>query len=120
VFFLYVVVTAALVLLTIAFVLELFGANPDADFADWVYEHAGRVMEPFRGLFEQHTIDGQSVVDFSLLFAMILYAILAIGLHALVSWLANHVIMANKNIAWHRRQQAPAGREREERRLGQS
>ena len=117
VFFLYLVVTAALVLLAVAFVLELFGANPDASFANWVYDHTERVMSPFRGLFEVHTINDESVVDFSLLFAMIIYAMVAIGLHALVSWLADHVVQANKNIAWHQRQEALRRRELEERRL---
>lgn len=117
VFFVYLVVAAVVALLTIAFVLELFGANPDTGFAEWVYDHTTRVMEPFRGLFDNHQISEKSVLDFSILFAIIIYAVLAIALHALASWLANRVVVANKRIAWHQRQQELRRRDLESRRL---
>jgi uncharacterized protein YggT (Ycf19 family) len=117
VFFVYLVVAAVVALLTIAFLLELFGANPDTGFAQWIYDHTTRVMAPFRGLFDNHQISEKSVLDFSILFAIIIYAMLAIGLHALASWLANRVVVANKSIAWHQRQQELRRRDLETRRL---
>jgi hypothetical protein len=91
VLFVYVVVAACAVILTLGFVLRLFGASTDADFTEWVYRNVDRIMEPFRGMFPEEQLGDRSVVDFSLLFAMIVYGIVAIGLHALVSWLARHI-----------------------------
>jgi hypothetical protein len=39
-----------------------------------VYRNVERIMEPFRGMFPTHALNDRSVVDFSLLFAMIVYA----------------------------------------------
>lgn len=87
VFFIYAVVVAVLVMLTLGFVLRLFGASTDAAFTRWVYRNDGRIMEPFRGMFPTETVGDHSVVDFSLLFGMIFYAIVAVLLHAVIVWL---------------------------------
>ena len=84
-------VIVALVILVLGFFLELFGANPDAPFAEWVYRSLTRVMAPFRGLFEPVELDGRSVLDTSILFAMIVYGIVATGLHALIEWLTDRL-----------------------------
>ena len=47
----YAIFIVYIVILTLAFFLRLFGANPAADFAEWVYNAAARIMEPFRGIF---------------------------------------------------------------------
>ena len=94
-FFIYAVVTACLVLLALGFVLRLFGASTDADFTEWVYRSVNRIMEPFRGMFPNRALNDRSVVDFSLLFAMIVYGIAAIALNALVSWLARRTVALN-------------------------
>ena len=75
----YFFVTVALIVLTFGFFLLLFGANPDAAFAEWVYRSLDRVMAPFRGLFESIKLNGQSVLDVSVLFAMIVYGIAALA-----------------------------------------
>ena len=87
----YAFVLVALVLLLFAFFLLLFGANPDAPFAEWVYRGLGRVMAPFRGLFEPVPMDGRSVLDVSVLFAMIVYGLAALGLNALIDWLTTRI-----------------------------
>ena len=69
-----------------AFFLRLFGANPSADFAEWVYTAAARIMEPFRGIFPTTQITERVVFDPSLLFAIIVYSILALALHSLIAW----------------------------------
>lgn len=89
--FVYAVVTLCLVLLALGFVMRLFGASTSADFTEWVYRSVDRIMEPFRGMFPSRELSEGSIVDFSLLFAMIVYSIVAIALHALVSWLAGRV-----------------------------
>ena len=96
VFFIYAVVVACLALLTTGFILRLFGASTDASFTEWVYRNVDRVMEPFRGMFPTPAVTDRSVVDFSLLFAMVVYAVGAIGLHALVSWLADRVVAVSR------------------------
>ena len=75
----YAFVIVALVLLLLGFILKLFGANPDASFAEWLYRSLRRVMAPFRGLFEPVPLDGRSVLDISILFAMIVYGIVALA-----------------------------------------
>ena len=87
----YAFVVVAMVLLLLGFFLLLFGANPDAPFAEWVYRSVTRVMAPFRGLFEAVPLDGRSVVDVSVLFAMIVYALAALVRQALIDWLSDRI-----------------------------
>ena len=91
VYLVYFFVTVALIVLTFGFFLLLFGANPDAAFAEWIYRALNRVMAPFRGLFESIQLNGQSVLDVSVLFAMIVYGIAAMALRALIDWLTYRI-----------------------------
>jgi hypothetical protein len=84
------------IILFLGFFLLLFGANPSASFTEWVYRNLDRVMAPFRGIFtpiELGTTSGnvESVFETSVLFAMIIYAILAIILQALIGWLSGRM-----------------------------
>jgi uncharacterized protein YggT (Ycf19 family) len=88
----YAFVLIDLVMLTLGFFLRLFGASTDAEFTRWVYRNVERIMEPFRGMFPSHAVSDQSVLDVSLLFAMIVYAIAGIALHALVEWLTGKIV----------------------------
>ena len=87
----YVVVTE--VILGLGFVLLLFGANPDAPFVAWAYRSLERAMEPFRGMFTPIDLglggDNEvgAVLDTSVLFAMLVYAIVA----WLLSWLLEQI-----------------------------
>jgi uncharacterized protein YggT (Ycf19 family) len=74
-------VTVTMVLLFLAFLLQLFGANPTAGFVEWVYRSVERGMAPFRGIFEPIVFSDQSVLDLSILFAMVVYGFIALGLH---------------------------------------
>ena len=71
---------------TLAFVLQLFGANPSSGFAEWVYRSASRVTAPFRGIFPSH-VNGNSVLDVSLLFAIVMYALFALLVHTLIDYI---------------------------------
>ena len=71
------------IILLLGFFLLLFGANSSASFTQWAYRNLDRVMEPFRGIFapiELGTTSGdvQAVFDTAVLFAMIVYGIIAI------------------------------------------
>ena len=89
--FVYVWVVVNLVLLFLAFILRLLGANPEAGFADWVYRSVERSMAPFRGLFEPIPINDQSVLDTSLLFAMIVYCLVALLLKTAIDWVTDRI-----------------------------
>jgi uncharacterized protein YggT (Ycf19 family) len=91
VLFVYVVVVVNLVLLVLGFLLQLFGASTDAAFTQWVYRNVERVMEPFRGMFPAHALSDQSVLDVSLLFAMIVYLVVGLALHALIVWFTDKI-----------------------------
>lgn len=69
------------------FVLKLLGANPDAGYTQWAYRSLERVMDPFRGIFTTVEIDGDAVLDGSILFAMVIYGILALLVHLFLDWL---------------------------------
>jgi uncharacterized protein YggT (Ycf19 family) len=102
VLFVYVVVLVNLVLLLLGFFLQLFGASTDAEFTRWVYRNVERVMEPFRGMFPSHAVSDQSVLDVSLLFAMIVYCIFGIALNALVAWLTAKLVLLRRQEATQR------------------
>jgi hypothetical protein len=87
-----------LVLLFLAFVLRLFGANPEAGFTEWVYRSVQRAMSPFRGIFEPIVLSDQSVLDTSLLFAMIVYGFLALFLRAGLDWLTAWTVRRRREL----------------------
>jgi uncharacterized protein YggT (Ycf19 family) len=91
VLFIYLIFGAYVVILGIAFFLRLFGANPTADFADWIYRASARIMEPFRGIFPTTQLSDTSVFDASLLFAIVMYSIVVIILHGIVDWFAYRI-----------------------------
>ena len=86
VYLVYFWVMLAIAILVMGFFLLLFGANPDASFAEWVYRALDRVMKPFRGIFESVDLSGNSVLDLSVVFAMIVYGMLALALRALIDY----------------------------------
>ena len=93
----YAFVLVALTILGFGFFLLLFGASPDAPFAEWIYRSLARVMAPFRGIFEPVPLDGDSVLDTSVLFAMIVYGLLGMLLHALIDWLTVRLVVIRRH-----------------------
>ncbi|MGI9578389.1 MAG: hypothetical protein ACR2OH_09335 [Microthrixaceae bacterium] len=82
----------ALVILVMAFFLLLFNASPSASFTEWVYRSASKVLAPFRGIFPSAESENGSVISFAVLFAIIMYGIFALAVHALVDWLDDKVV----------------------------
>ncbi len=70
-------------ILGLRFILRLFGANPDNGFVSWVYEMSGTLLEPFRGVFPTKVFENDIVIDFTTLFAMLVYALVGM----LVVWI---------------------------------
>lgn len=85
------------IILGLGFVLLLLGANPTSGFVEWWYRNLDRVMEPFRGIFTPIELgmtqgnEVESVFETSVLFAMIIYAIVAVAVSAFASWLGKRM-----------------------------
>ena len=62
-------------LLGFRFILKLFGANPNNDLVNWVYENSGEILGPFRNIFPAAKLEG-FVIEFSTIFALIVYGII--------------------------------------------
>ncbi len=72
-------------LIAIRFLLRLFGANPGAAFAAFIYNATAPLLAPFIGLFGTPRFDG-SVLEWHSLVAIVVYALIAWVL-AEVVWL---------------------------------
>jgi len=84
------------IILVIGFFLLLFGANPSAGFTQWAYRNLDRVMAPFRGIFSQIQLgttsdDVPAIFDTSVIFAMIIYGIVALLLSVFIHWLTRRL-----------------------------
>lgn len=89
---LYAIVVINAVILSLAFLLRLLGANPDAGFTEWVYRSASRSMNPFRGIFPDRQVGDASVLDTSLLFAAIVYIVVAMLIDGVLRWLGHRLV----------------------------
>jgi uncharacterized protein YggT (Ycf19 family) len=92
VLFIYGFAIVCTVLLAMAFFLELFNANESTPFVRWVFRATDRIMQPFRGIFPAAEGESGSVFDPSLLFAMFMYWLLALGMHALINWIDRKIV----------------------------
>jgi uncharacterized protein YggT (Ycf19 family) len=70
------IIGLAEVILVLRIVLRLFAANPTASFVHWVYSTSSTLLEPFRGIFQPGVIDKSYVLDFTALFALVVYGLL--------------------------------------------
>lgn len=59
--------------LVLRLVLKLFGASSAAPFVRWVYDTTDPLLWPFRGIFPSPTLARGLVIDFSTIFAIIVY-----------------------------------------------
>ena len=72
-----VLLIAVVAILGLSFLMQLLGANPEAPFTSWIYARTETFMTPFNGVFDPIQITGESEIRTSLLFAMVVYGILA-------------------------------------------
>ena len=82
----------AIVFLTIGFFLLLFGANSDVGFTQFIYKVAAEFLQPFRGIFPAHQVFDTGYFSTSALFAIIMYMLLALGLHALIAYITEKML----------------------------
>ena len=98
--FVYGFAIVCIVVLAMTFFLQLFNANTTAPFVDWVYRAARRIMQPFRGIFPSVEGEQGSVFDVSMLFAMFMYGLLALGMHGLIAWIDRKIAAARYGSMW--------------------
>src|SRR5580765_2008775 len=79
-------VAITIVLLFLGFLLQLLGADPSAGFVEFIYRSTARAMAPFRGIFESVPLSDNSVLDISILFAIIVYSFVALGVGIALDW----------------------------------
>ena len=61
-------------LLSLRIVLKLFGASQSAPFVAWIYETTQPLLFPFIGAFPSPRLEGGFIIEFSSLFALIVFA----------------------------------------------
>jgi uncharacterized protein YggT (Ycf19 family) len=69
--------------LLIRLALKLLAANPQAGFASFIYGVTDFFLAPFHGLLPT-VVSGKSVLELSLLIAILIYSLVAIGLARIV------------------------------------
>ncbi len=84
------------IILVLGFLLKLLGADPSSSFVQWAYRNLDNAMKPFRGIFEPIEIgttsgDVPATIETSIIFAMIVYGIIALAVSALVNWLTDRL-----------------------------
>ena len=68
-------------------IFKLLGANPESTFVSLIYSFSGNFLAPFSGIFRPEVIQGietQSVLEFTTIIAMFVYALIAHGLVRLI------------------------------------
>lgn len=81
----YYVVGVIIALLALRIVLLLLAANEGSAFVDFVYAVSGLFAMPFYGMFNYTPTYGQSVFEISSLVAIIVYALIGVGIAKLFS-----------------------------------
>lgn len=113
-YLIYAYVVVVEVILVVGFVLKLFGANPSAGFVEWWYRGLDRVMAPFRGIFTPLDLgttgnDVEAVLDTSILFAMVIYAVVMLFVRGAIDWMTHRLALQR-----HEREMALRQRELDE------
>jgi hypothetical protein len=82
--------------LLVRLVLKLLGANAHAGFASFMYGLTDFLLAPFRGLLPTF-VSGQSVFELSLVFAILIYSLLALALVRLVAITLSRSVMVSQH-----------------------
>ena len=69
------------------FILRLLGANSTTPFVNFVYDSASQLLEPFSGIFPSGVIKPGVVVEFSTIFAIIAYPMIAFLIVKFIEWI---------------------------------
>lgn len=69
-------------------ILKLFGANSETPFVNWIYETSRGLIAPFAGMFPAPVLEGGFVIEFSSIFALIVYSIFGFLLIELLEYVS--------------------------------
>jgi hypothetical protein len=67
-------------------ILQLFGASPSSPFVSWLYGITDGLAAPFAGAFPIWSPGGNSVIDLTIILAMVCYALLGWLIVLLISF----------------------------------
>ncbi|MET3683885.1 uncharacterized protein YggT (Ycf19 family) [Alkalibacillus flavidus] len=76
-------------ILGLRIILKLFGASETAPFVEWIYQWSEPLLYPFAGIFPSTVLDGTYVIEFSAIFAFIVYTMLGYFISAIILGLGN-------------------------------
>lgn len=80
------VVALAEVGLALRVLFQLFGADGgQTGFVSWLYETTGVLLEPLRNVFRPEAFSTQNVLDFTALFAMVVYMVFGLAVNHVVN-----------------------------------
>ncbi len=82
------IVALIVVLLGLRIILRLTSANPTTPFVNWIYTTTAPLLAPFEGIFPTTAIDPGNILEFSALFALVIYVLLGFLLERLVATVA--------------------------------
>lgn len=71
---------ALMVLLALRLFMRLLGASAANGFVNFIYNLSGAFVAPFNGIFNDQAITSGSIVEFSTIIAILVYAMLTVGL----------------------------------------
>jgi hypothetical protein len=74
------------------FFLRLLGANGGSGFMAWLYRVTDQLLGPFAGAFPSVSLSGNYVIEFSTLFAMLIYAFIGWIIIRLVAFVIDSVL----------------------------
>lgn len=72
------------ILLAFRIVLNLLGANINAEFSQWIFDNTDALVAPFEGIFPSPSVASTFTLDTAAVFALIVYAVVAFLLGELV------------------------------------
>jgi len=73
-------------------ILKLLGANPQAPFVSWVYETSRPLLAPFLGMFPSPRLQGRFLLEFSALFGLLVYGLIAYGISEIIRFVSFRAI----------------------------
>jgi len=71
--------------LAFRFFLRLMGANPGSDFVAFIYQITAPLMVPFQAVFGAAPVAEGGIVEWSVLLAMLVYAVLGYLINELIA-----------------------------------
>ena len=98
-YLIYIWVIFGIVVLGLRVFLLATSANATTPFVNFIYNTSASFLQPFRGIFPPKSVGETGYLDVAAIFAMIVYALLAWGLAALVSYVQSKIDLRKSEAA---------------------